>query len=83
MLSGGQRKRLAIARTLAIKPKILVIDDLSSSVDANTEKLIWERLFKDRQYTYILTSHRKTALDQADNILELNNKGVLITRSAV
>lgn len=82
MLSGGQRKRLAIARMLAINPKILIIDDLSSSVDAETEKLIWDRLFGGKQYTYILSSHRKTALDCADNILEINNKGILITRSA-
>ncbi len=80
MLSGGQRKRLAIARALALDPKILVIDDLSSSVDVETEKQIWDRLLNQKQYTYILSSHRKTAIDSADNVLKLSNKEILITR---
>lgn len=70
-LSGGQRKRLAIARMLAQDPALIVIDDFSSSIDIDTEQVIRERLLKEKKYTCILVSHRRTALELADNIIML------------
>ncbi len=68
-LSGGQRQRVALARALATEPKILVLDDSLSSVDAETEREILSslaELMKDR--TSILISHRLAAVRRADQI---------------
>jgi len=75
-LSGGQRKRLAMARMLACKPSLIVVDDYSSSLDINTEKTIWDRLFESKNYTCILVSHRKSIIDSADCVITLK-KGKL------
>ncbi|MFC2010112.1 ABC transporter ATP-binding protein [Chloroflexota bacterium] len=77
-LSGGEKQRLAIARTLLINPSILILDDSMSSVDAETEKLIREalnRLIKGRT-TFIIT-HRLPIIKNADLILMLE-KGELM-----
>ncbi len=71
-LSGGEKQRLAIARTLLINPSILILDDSMSSVDAETERLIrqaLERLIKGRT-TFIIT-HRLPIIKNADLILML------------
>lgn len=71
-LSGGQRQRLAIARALLADPKILVLDDATSAVDAQTEKAITEALTKLMEgRTTILISHRPGQIRRADVILLL------------
>lgn len=71
-LSGGQRQRIALARALAIEPKILILDDSLSSVDAETERKILSRL---RQVfpgkTVLMVSHRAAALEEADLLVVL------------
>ena len=72
-LSGGQRQRVALARALATQPKVLVLDDSLSSVDAETEREILEHLgelMKDR--TSIILSHRLAAVRRADQIAVLD-----------
>lgn len=72
-LSGGQRQRVALARGLATQPKILLLDDSLSSVDAETEREILDHLrglMKDR--TSVLISHRLAAVRQADQIAVLD-----------
>ena len=72
-LSGGQRQRVALARALAAEPRILVLDDSLSSVDAQTEREILARLrpiLAGR--TAILISHRVAAVKDADQILVLD-----------
>jgi ATP-binding cassette, subfamily B, multidrug efflux pump len=72
-LSGGQRQRVALARALAAEPKILILDDSLSSVDAQTEREILTRLkpiLAGR--TSILISHRVAAVKDADQILVLD-----------
>ncbi len=79
-LSGGEKQRLAIARTLLINPSILVLDDSMSSVDAETEKLIrqaLDRLIEGRT-TFIIT-HRLPIIKNADLILMLE-KGEVIEK---
>jgi ABC-type multidrug transport system fused ATPase/permease subunit len=73
-LSGGEKQRLAIARTLLIDPSILILDDSMSSVDAETERLIREALsilIKGRT-TFIIT-HRIPIIKNADLILMLRD----------
>lgn len=71
-LSGGEKQRLAIARTLLINPSVLILDDSMSNVDAETEHLIrqaLDRLIKGRT-TFIIT-HRLPIIKNADLILML------------
>jgi ABC-type multidrug transport system fused ATPase/permease subunit len=73
-LSGGEKQRLSIARTLLVDPSILILDDSTASVDAQTEKLIrqaLDRLIKDRT-TFIIT-HRVPIIQNANLILVLDN----------
>jgi len=44
-ISGGQRRRTAAARMFVRSPELLVLDDLSSALDVETERILWERLF--------------------------------------
>lgn len=73
-LSGGERQRLAIARTLLMNPRVLILDDSTSSVDAETEHLILQalnKLIKGRT-TFIIT-HRLPIIQNADLILMLKD----------
>ncbi len=79
-LSGGEKQRLAIARTLLINPSILILDDSTSSVDAETEHLIrqaLDRLIEGRT-TFIIT-HRLPIIKNADLILMLKD-GQIVER---
>jgi ATP-binding cassette subfamily B protein len=68
-LSGGQRQRVALARALATQPRVLVLDDSLSSVDAETEREILGHLSKLMEgRTSILISHRLAAVRRADQI---------------
>ena len=68
-LSGGQMQRAAAARMFIRDPEILVFDDLSSALDVNTERELWERVFARHGTTCLAVSHRKVALKRADRIL--------------
>jgi len=79
-LSGGQRQRVALARALASEPKILVLDDSLSSVDAETERLILDRLHEVMHgRTSVLISHRVAAVRNADQIVVLD-EGRIVER---
>ncbi|MGC4191747.1 MAG: ABC transporter ATP-binding protein [Thermomicrobiales bacterium] len=72
-LSGGQVQRTAAARMLVREPALLVIDDLSSALDVETERLLWSRLFADESRTCLAVSHRRVALQRADRIIVLRD----------
>ncbi len=77
-LSGGQKQRIALARALVREPKVLVLDDPLSAVDAKTESAILdaiERQAEDR--TVILITHRVAAASRCDDILVLDEGRVL------
>jgi ATP-binding cassette subfamily B protein len=52
-------------------PELLVIDDLSSALDVETERTLWERLFALEEVTCLVVSHRRIALRRADHIMVL------------
>ncbi|MFD7703693.1 ATP-binding cassette domain-containing protein [Streptomyces caelestis] len=69
-LSGGQAQRAAVARMLAGNPELLVLDDVSSALDPDTERLLWERLL-DGTRTVLAVSHRPALLRAADRVVVL------------
>ena len=72
-LSGGQVQRSAAARMFVRRPELYVFDDLSSALDVNTEKVLWERLMNRERPTCLVVSHRRPALRRADQIILLEN----------
>lgn len=70
-LSGGQVQRTAAARMLVRDAELLVIDDLSSALDVETERALWDRLFASGEVTCLAVSHRHAALRRADHIVVL------------
>ena len=72
-LSGGQRQRLSLARSLLRKPSILILDEITSALDAEAGFLIEEALEKLRQHmTIVLITHQLSAAKKADQILMLD-----------
>jgi len=75
-LSGGQKQRIAMARTLMMDCPILIFDDSTSSVDMETDELIWNSIRENTfGKTVIIISHRISTLLHADNILVLEDGG--------
>jgi ATP-binding cassette subfamily B protein len=72
-LSGGQIQRIAAARMLVREPELLVIDDLSSALDVETERQLWDRLLANGERTILAVSHRRPALLRADHIIVLKD----------
>ncbi|UCF69369.1 MAG: ATP-binding cassette domain-containing protein, partial [Acidobacteriota bacterium] len=71
-LSGGQRQRTTVARAALVEPRLLLLDDPFSAVDADTERAILEQLAERMAgRTMLLVSHRPAALTLADQIVVL------------
>jgi ATP-binding cassette subfamily B protein len=70
-LSGGQIQRAAAARMFARDAELLIFDDLSSALDVDTERKLWDRLFARGGLTCLVVSHRRAALQRADHIVVL------------
>lgn len=72
-LSGGQVQRAAAARMLVRQAGLLVFDDLSSALDVETERTLWERLLDGAATTCLVVSHRRPVLRRADQIIVMKN----------
>jgi ATP-binding cassette subfamily B protein len=82
-LSGGQLQRSASARMLARSPQLLVLDDVSSALDVETERTLWSRLFDVRTgVAALVVSHRHTALARADRVIVMDGGKVVAVGKA-
>src|SRR6266542_2297462 len=75
-LSGGQVQRTAAARAFVRVPELLLVDDLSSALDVETERTLWTRLVGSSRATVLAVSHRRPVLRRADQIVVLKDGGV-------
>jgi len=73
-LSGGQRQRIAIARAMLLKPKVLILDDVLSSLDLQTESVVFKNIMNEmRDNTLISVSSRVPSISGFDNIAVFEN----------
>ncbi|MCC8242839.1 ABC transporter ATP-binding protein [Saccharothrix luteola] len=75
-LSGGQRQRIALARALLHDPRVLVLDDATSAIDARVEAEIHRNLARVRRTTMVI-AHRRSTLALADRVVLLDNGSVV------
>ena len=70
-LSGGQKQRLTLARAYALNPQLMILDDVLSAVDTETEHQIGKQLFADPLKTYIVIAHRLSTVKTTQKVLVL------------
>lgn len=77
-LSGGEKQRLALARAFLKKGHLWLLDEPTSSLDAQTEQTIYKEIFKDAdQDTFIMVSHRLKGLESMDQIIVMNHGEIM------
>jgi ABC-type multidrug transport system fused ATPase/permease subunit len=70
-LAGGASTSLLVREA-----ELLVFDDISSALDVETERTLWEQLFNQRRHTYLVVSHRRAVLQRANSILILKDSKI-------
>ena len=77
-LSGGQRQRIGIARALYRNPKLIVLDEATSSLDSTTELKVIQAIKKlSNEITIILLSHRLSTIKDVDKIYEVSDGSII------
>lgn len=71
-LSGGQQKRVAAARALVRKPVLLGIDDISNSLDRETESKFWEKILADKDLTCLIVTNNEELIGRCDKVIDLS-----------
>ena len=79
-ISGGQLQRIGIARALYLDPKILILDEPTSSLDKITEENIINRILSLNELTVILISHNSKIIEKCDNVLVLKDQTVICNK---
>jgi ATP-binding cassette subfamily B protein len=75
-ISGGQKQRITIARALIKKPKLLILDDITASLDAENEEKLWQAINTHYPDTAaIVISHRLSTLRYVDSVLFIDSEG--------
>jgi ABC-type multidrug transport system fused ATPase/permease subunit len=75
-ISGGQKQRIAIARALATRPEIIILDEATSNLDPVTEKRIFDKL-KQTELTLVMVTHRLHAIQDADKIYVISDGRII------
>ena len=77
-LSGGQKRRVLIAKTLVAEPDLLLLDEPTSQVDLTSERAIRDALARLREgRTVVTVAHRRALVDAADRVLEVREGEVI------
>lgn len=80
-LSAGQKQRLSIARALLREPKLLILDEATSNLDAETERAVMTMLqAMKNEATILLVTHRQAVLDFADIVITMQPSGITVTK---
>lgn len=79
-MSGGQRQRIGLARAMYKDSKILILDEATSALDSKTEEMILNSIFKNKEKTIIIISHKLSSLRFCDQVYEFKN-GSLIKKT--
>ncbi len=79
-ISGGQKQRILIARALYKKPKLLILDEATSSLDVHTESIVCQT-FRDIGLPILMIAHRPDTIAAADRVIELRNGKLVDNRS--
>jgi ATP-binding cassette subfamily B protein/subfamily B ATP-binding cassette protein MsbA len=80
-LSGGQRQRVVLARALLRQPEILILDEATSQIDVDSERLIHEVLASfSRTRTIIIITHRESALALADRVIRIDQGSATVVK---
>jgi ABC-type multidrug transport system fused ATPase/permease subunit len=80
-LSGGERQRVALARALVREPRVLILDDATSSVDPAIEAEILTALRRELHTTLVVVAYRLSSIRLADRVIFLENGRVAATGS--
>ncbi len=74
-ISGGQRQRLLLARSIVHKPVILLLDEATSALDNTTQAIVTESL-EEMKCTQLIVAHRLSTIENADRIIVLKDGGI-------
>jgi ABC-type bacteriocin/lantibiotic exporter with double-glycine peptidase domain len=79
-LSGGQRQRIGIARAVYDRPGLIVLDEPTSSLDEETERVFFKMLaLLQGKTTFVIITHKLAMLDHVDHVLLLEENGGVVT----